>query len=59
LRSLTGNNIINKLDYFNTNDELLNLYRLYNTEALILSMFGFPSSADPTGTYSFRGLKQG
>jgi len=39
LRSLTGNNIINKLDYFNTNDELLNLYRLYNTEALILSNY--------------------
>lgn len=39
LRNMDGNNIVDELDYFNTSDELLNLYRLYNTEALILSNY--------------------
>ena len=34
-----GENLIDKLDYFNTNDNLVNTYRKYNTEALILSNF--------------------
>ena len=32
-------NVINHLDYFNTNDELLNEYRKYNTQCLILSNY--------------------
>ena len=32
-------NVIFKLDYFNTDDELLNKYRLYNSKALILSNY--------------------
>ena len=32
-------NVINHLDYFNTNDELLNVYRKYNTQCLILSNY--------------------
>ena len=34
-----GNNIVDELDYFNTDDEKLNTYRKYNTEALILSNY--------------------
>ncbi len=34
-----GEDIINKLDYFNTENALLNTYRKYNTDALILSNF--------------------
>lgn len=30
---------LKKLDYFSTNDELINLYRKYNTQALILSNY--------------------
>lgn len=32
-------NIVDKLEYFNTNDELLNYYRKYNTQCLILANF--------------------
>ena len=34
-----GENIVDKLNYFNTDDILLNNYRRYNIEALILSNF--------------------
>lgn len=34
-----GKNILEKLDYFNTDDEDLNTYRKYNTESLILTNF--------------------
>lgn len=34
-----GKNVIFELDYFNTDDELLNNYRLYNSQALILSNY--------------------
>lgn len=34
-------NLIFKFDYFNTNDEKINLYRLYNTQSLILSNYNF------------------
>lgn len=37
--SKTGEDIINSLSYFNTNDELLNTYRKYNTQALVLANF--------------------
>lgn len=39
LRTLNNDKILNKLDYFNTNNELTNLYRKYNTQALILSNY--------------------
>ena len=39
LSNQKGDNLIDKLDYFNTDDANLNLYRKYNTEALILSNF--------------------
>lgn len=32
-------NLIDKLEYFNTDDELLNYYRKYNTQCLILANF--------------------
>ena len=32
-------NILDKLDYFNTNDEKLNLFRKYNIECLIFSNY--------------------
>lgn len=32
-------NVINELEYFNTEDTLLNNYRLYNTQALLLANF--------------------
>lgn len=32
-------NLINKLEYFNTEDEKINLYRKYNTQALILANY--------------------
>lgn len=34
-----GKNVIDKLDYFNTNDHLINTFRRYNTEAVIISNF--------------------
>lgn len=39
LRTLNNDKILNNLDYFNTNDELTDLYRKYNTQALILSNY--------------------
>lgn len=36
-----GESLFSKLSYFNTENETENLYRLYNTEALILSNFKF------------------
>lgn len=39
LKNVNGENVVEKLDYFNTNDEKLNLYRRYNTQALILSNY--------------------
>ncbi len=39
LKTLTNEKIINNLDYFNKSDELTNLYRKYNTQALILSNY--------------------
>ncbi len=39
LRTLKNEKLINNLNYFNTNDELTNLYRKYNTQALILSNY--------------------
>lgn len=34
-----NNNVLLELDYFNTEDELLNTYRKYNTQALVLSNY--------------------
>ena len=39
LKTASGENIVDSLEYFNTNNELLNIYRKYNTQALILSNF--------------------
>lgn len=39
LSNTKGENLIDKLEYFNTSDKNLNNYRTYNTEALILSNF--------------------
>lgn len=39
LSNKNGENIIDKLPYFNTPNDEINLYRKYNTEALILSNF--------------------
>lgn len=39
LHTRDGQNVIFNLDYFNTEDELLNNYRLYNTSALVLSNY--------------------
>lgn len=39
LKTSKGENILEHLEYFNTNDELLNTYRQYNTQALILSNY--------------------
>ena len=39
LKTNKGEDILSKLDYFNTNDTLLNNYRKYNTQALILSNY--------------------
>ena len=39
LSNSKGENIIDKLNYFNTKDNLLNLYRKYSVEALVLSNF--------------------
>jgi hypothetical protein len=35
----TGDDLIESLSYFNTDDSLLNTYRKYNTQALILANF--------------------
>lgn len=42
-----GENLFNKLSYFNTENETENLYRVYNTEALILANFEFNYSNIP------------
>ena len=39
LSNSKGENVIDKLDYFNTNDNLTNTFRKYNTEAVIISNF--------------------
>lgn len=39
LKTTDGADIYKDLDYFNTDDELTNLYRKYNTECLILSNY--------------------
>lgn len=39
LKNSKGSNILNKLKYFNTKNEITNTYRKYNTQALILSNF--------------------
>ena len=39
LNNNMGENVIDKLEYFNTKDNLINKYRRYNTEALVLSNF--------------------
>lgn len=40
LKSDDGDDLYEKLSYFNTDDELLNTYRMYNTQCLILDNFG-------------------
>lgn len=39
LNTVNGENVFDALKYFNTNNELINEYRKYNTQALILSNF--------------------
>lgn len=39
LYSVDGENVIEKLEYFNTENELENYYRLYNPQALILTNY--------------------
>jgi len=43
LHTKDDRNVIFDLDYFNTDDELLNNYRLYNTSALVLSNYSMES----------------
>lgn len=40
LKSDAGDDLYEKLSYFNTENELLNTYRMYNTQCLILDNFG-------------------
>lgn len=40
LKTDGGKDVYEKLGYFNTEDELLNTYRLYNTKCLMLDNFG-------------------
>ena len=42
----TKEDIINYLSYFNTDDELLNNYRKYNTQALVLANFDLGDNKD-------------
>ena len=42
-----GKNVINNLEYFNSDDEFENIYRKYNTEALILSNYNADLSNFP------------
>ncbi len=56
LNTEDGQDILQKLQYFNTEDELLNTYRKYSTEALILANFDINKEkgylgADLLGTY--------
>ena len=39
-----GDSLFSKLSYFNTQNETKNLYRLYNTEALVLTNFDFDNN---------------
>lgn len=39
LDTVNGENVINKLEYFNTDDPKQNIYRKYNTQALIISNY--------------------
>lgn len=39
LKTTNGENLLDVLNYFNTDDECLNTYRKYNTQALILANF--------------------
>lgn len=39
LKNIKGENVIDKLSYFNTGNDKLDLYRLYNSQALILSNY--------------------
>ncbi len=39
LQTENGQNVIDYLEYFNTDDEILNEYRKYNTQALLLANF--------------------
>jgi len=41
--SYYNNKILPKLDFFNTNDDKLNLYRKYNTQALVLANYNIDS----------------
>ena len=43
LLNCDGKNVINNLEYFNTNDINKNLYRMYNTQALIISNYDIDS----------------
>ena len=43
----SGVNLIDKLEYFNTDDELLNYYRKYNTQCLILANYDISSLEVP------------
>ena len=40
LKNKEGNDVYDKLSYFNTGDELLDSYRMYNTQCIILDNFG-------------------
>ena len=46
-----GENLIDKFDYFNTDNEKLNIFRRYNVESLILS--NFDTKYDDTNYLSF------
>ena len=39
LNTANGNDVFSKLNYFNTEDELLNNYRKYNTQALVIANY--------------------
>lgn len=57
LKTVNGDNLLEKLKYFNTDDALVNIYRKYNTQALILANFEIEEkeiknlSPDLLGTY--------
>ncbi len=42
LSNIDGKNLVDSLEYFNTTNTNVNNYRVYNTEALILSNFDIP-----------------
>ena len=47
LYTQTGVNVLDYLSYFNTNDELENLYRKYNTQTLVLSNYNIEKEKIP------------